>query len=169
VVTIDLPPLAERRGDTVELLSTFTAESPRKLRFTTDAVEWLISRRWAGNVRELRNMVERVNLLAESDEVDAAALDELVGQDASRSVNEVAKIVRAILALPHHTGSKLEFIERAVLHHAIETCAGNKSAAARMVGVDRRALDRRWQRLSDGTTDPENGEPPDGDSGPEKT
>lgn len=168
VVSIDLPPLAERRGDIVELLSTFTAELPRKVRFSSDAVEWLSTRRWAGNVRELRNMVERVNLLAEADEVDAAALDQLVGQDPSRSANEVAKIVRSILALPHHTGSKLEFIERAVLHHAIETCAGNKSAAARMVGVDRRALDRRWQRLSDGTSGPEDGEPPDGDSGPGK-
>jgi DNA-binding NtrC family response regulator len=35
------------------------------------------------------------------------------------------------------------------LHHAIETCAGNKSAAARLVGVDRKALERRWERLSD--------------------
>ena len=58
---------------------------------------------------------------------------------------------QAILTLPMHTGSKLDFIERAVLHHAIETSAGNKSAAARMVGVDRRALDRRMRRLADGT------------------
>ena len=167
VVTIDLPPLAERSGDIAELLSTFTAELPRKLRFTSDALEWLSSRRWAGNVRELRNLVERVNLLAEDDQIDAAALNELVGQDASRSANEVAKIVRSILALPHHTGSKLELIERAVLHHAIETCAGNKSAAARMVGVDRRALDRRWQRLSDGTAEPVEDDPPDDDSEPQ--
>jgi DNA-binding NtrC family response regulator len=58
------------------------------------------------------------------------------------------------LTLPTHTGSKLDLIERAVLHHAIETSAGNKSAAARMVGVDRRALDRRLRRLTDGTPTP---------------
>jgi two-component system response regulator HydG len=40
-------------------------------------------------------------------------------------------------------------IERAVLHHAIESCGGNKSAAARLIGVDRKALERRWERLSD--------------------
>jgi DNA-binding NtrC family response regulator len=66
----------------------------------------------------------------------------------------VEKIVQAILTLPMHTGSKLDFIERAVLHHAIEASAGNKSAAARMVGVDRRALDRRFRRVDEGTPPP---------------
>jgi DNA-binding NtrC family response regulator len=155
VVGIVLPPLAERGGDIVELLSAFTADVPRKLTFTTDAVEWLRGRRWAGNVRELRNLVERVNLLAENDAVDVAVLEGLVEQDGSRTAREVAKIVQAILTLPMHAGSKLDFIERAVLHHAIETSAGNKSAAARMMGVDRRALDRRLRRLADGTSPPE--------------
>ncbi len=151
VVTIALPSLAERGGDIVELLAAFTADLPRKLRFTSDAVEWLRCRRWAGNVRELRNLVERVNLLADSDEVDEAALRELVDLDTSRTAREVEKIVQSILTLPMQTGSKLDFIERAVLHHAIETSAGNKSAAARMVGVDRRALDRRLRRIADET------------------
>jgi DNA-binding NtrC family response regulator len=163
VVSIGLPPLAERGSDVVELLSAFTAELPRKLRFTSDAVEWLRCRRWAGNVRELRNLVERVNLLAENDEIDVAALLEMVEPDNSRTACEVEKIVQAILTLPMHTGSKLDFIERAVLHHAIETSAGNKSAAARMVGVDRRALDRRMRRLADGTVSPD--DEPDEDGG----
>jgi DNA-binding NtrC family response regulator len=154
VVSIVLPSLAERGGDIVELLSTFTQELPRKLRFTSEAVEWLRGRRWAGNVRELRNLVERIGLLAESDEVDVAALTELVEHDSSRTAREVEKIVQAILTLPMHTGSKLDFIERAVLHHAIETSAGNKSAAARMMGVDRRALDRRLRRIADETPQP---------------
>ncbi|MBN2576590.1 MAG: sigma-54-dependent Fis family transcriptional regulator [Deltaproteobacteria bacterium] len=154
VVSIVLPPLAERGGDLIELLAAFAAELPRKLTFTTDAVEWLRLRRWPGNVRELRNLVERLNLLAEHDEISASALDELVEQDSSRTAREVEKIVQAILTLPTHTGSKLDLIERAVLHHAIETSAGNKSAAARMVGVDRRALDRRLRRLTDGTPPP---------------
>jgi DNA-binding NtrC family response regulator len=37
-------------------------------------------------------------------------------------------------------------MERAVLHHAIESCGGNKAAAARLIGVDRKALERRWDR-----------------------
>jgi DNA-binding NtrC family response regulator len=154
VVSIALPPLGERGGDLVELLAAFCAELPRRLAFSTEAVEWLRTRRWAGNVRELRNLIERLNLLADSDTIDVATLTELVEQDGNRGAREVEKIVQAILTLPTTMGSKLDFIERAVLHHAIETSAGNKSAAARMVGVDRRALDRRLRRLADDTTPP---------------
>jgi DNA-binding NtrC family response regulator len=150
VVSIVLPPLGERGGDLAELLAAFSAELPRKLQFSTEAMEWLRARRWAGNVRELRNLVERLHLLAESNTVDVATLSELVEPGGNhRAAREVEKIVQAILTLPTTTGSKLDLIERAVLHHAIETSAGNKSAAARMVGVDRRALDRRLRRLAD--------------------
>jgi two-component system response regulator HydG len=149
VVSIELPPLAERGDDIVELLHAFIANGPRKLRFDQSAIEWLRSRRWVGNVRELRNVVERVTLLADQDNVDLASLRELVDDDGSRAAREIDKMAKAILALPLRVGSKLEFVERAVLHHAIETCAGNKSAAARLVGVDRKALERRWGRLSD--------------------
>ncbi len=162
VVSIPLPPLAERGGDLVELLSAFTAELPRRLAFTHEAVEWLRNRRWAGNVRELRNLVERLNLLAERDQIDVETLAGLVEVDATRTAREVEKIVQAILTLPMHTGSKLDFIERAVLHHAIETSAGNKSAAARMVGVNRRALDRRLRRIAEEETPAPAGDDDDG-------
>jgi DNA-binding NtrC family response regulator len=58
-------------------------------------------------------------------------------------------MARAILALPARVGSKLDVIERAVLHHAMLQCQGNKSAAARLVGMDRKVLERRWERLSE--------------------
>jgi DNA-binding NtrC family response regulator len=62
---------------------------------------------------------------------------------------EIDRMALALLALPDRLGSKLDVIERAVLHHAIESCGGNKSAAARLIGVDRKALERRWERLSE--------------------
>jgi DNA-binding NtrC family response regulator len=130
-------------------LHAFCAETTPRLRFTQEAVNWLFNRRWQGNVRELRNVVDRVSLMVDSAEIDVAALEDLVEHDASRMAREVEKMARAILALPDRAGSKLEFIERVVLHHAIEMCAGNKSKAARLIGVERRALDRRWARLSD--------------------
>src|SRR5580700_11129010 len=49
---------------------------------------------------------------------------------------------------PERLGSKLRVMERAVLHHAVESCGGNKAAAARLIGVDRKVLDRRWDRHS---------------------
>jgi DNA-binding NtrC family response regulator len=156
VVGVDVPSLSERLDDIPELLDAFLRDIPRKLSFTSSALAWLQSRAWPGNVRELRNAVERLALLADGDRIEAATLDEIVGMAAlGSSAREVDTLARSILALPLRLGSKLDVIERAILHHAIETCGGNKSAAARLVGVDRKALERKWDRLSDDPDEPD--------------
>ena len=161
VVTVEIPPLEERKEDIVELLGAFMADLPRKLTFSEGAIAWLLRRHWPGNVRELRNAVERLALLSDSDRIDTAALDEIVGVQAiGGSAREVDSLAKSILALPLRLGSKLDVIERAVLHHAIETCGGNKSAAARLIGVDRKALERKWDRLSDEPPPSEPRDPP---------
>jgi DNA-binding NtrC family response regulator len=149
VVTITVPPLAERVEDLPELILSFAADLPRKLRFTESAIDWLEHRPWPGNVRELRNVVERLSLLSEETTIDVPTLEELAGPAGSDARQEIDRMARSLLALPDRLGSKLDMIERAVLHHAIESCGGNKSAAARLIGVDRKALERRWERLSD--------------------
>jgi DNA-binding NtrC family response regulator len=147
VVTVMLPSLAERGDDLVELLSAFTADLPRPLRFTDSAVGWLLRRQWPGNVRELRNVVERLVLLADDDLIDVSILEELASErPPPDAAAEIDRMARALLALPDRLGSKLRVIERAVLHHAIESCGGNKAAAARLIGVDRKVLERRWDR-----------------------
>ena len=148
VVSIDVPPLEVRAEDIPELVSSFCAELPRKLRFDDEAIGWLCRRRWPGNVRELRNVIERLALLADSDAVDVAVLEELAQERTSVGTRaEIDRLARALLALPDRLGSKLQVIERAVLHHAIEACGGNKSAAARLIGVERKHLERKWERL----------------------
>jgi two-component system response regulator HydG len=148
VVSIELPSLAERQEDLHELIHWFVAELPRKLRFTEEALNWLRQRSWPGNVRELKNTIERLALLADSADIDVPQLKELVREDADRSEVELEQLAKSILALPGRVGSKLEVVERAVLQLALETCSGNKSAAARLIGVDRKALERKWDRLS---------------------
>jgi len=147
VVTVFLPSLAERGDDLIELLQAFCADLPRRLRFTDEAVAWLMRRQWPGNVRELRNVIERLALLADADLVDVPVLEELAAErPAPDAAAEIDRMARALLALPDRLGSKLRVIERAVLHHAIESCGGNKAAAARLIGVDRKVLERRWDR-----------------------
>ena len=148
VVSIHVPALAEREEDIPELVSSFAAELPRRLCFSDGALTWLKHRPWPGNVRELRNVIERIALLAESEIVDVAMLDELAcARHSGHSGAELDRMARTLLALPPRLGSKLDVIEHAVIKHAIESCGGNKSAAARLVGLDRKALDRRWERL----------------------
>jgi DNA-binding NtrC family response regulator len=149
VVTIYVPSLAERESDLLELLLAFTAELPRKLRYTDDAIAWLLRRPWPGNVRELRNVVDRLALLADDDLIDVPALEELARErPVVDATAEIDRIARSLLALPERLGSKLRVMERAVLHHAIESCGGNKAAAARLIGVDRKVLERRMDRHS---------------------
>jgi two-component system response regulator HydG len=160
VVNIELPPLAEREDDVPELVQAFASRLKRRLKFTDQAIAWLAHRPWPGNVRELRNLIERLALLAEDDTVEVTTLEMLCGPlSGAQARTEIDRLARSLLALPDRLGSKLAVIERAVLHHAIETCGGNKSAAARMIGVDRRVLERRWDRLSDDEKD---------ESGPEE-
>ena len=154
VLTIPVPPLSEHMEDIPELVDHFLAGLTPKVRVSEDGIGWLTHRRWPGNVRELRNALERVSLLSDSEVVSAAELESVVGGEGTELAAEVDRIAKALLALPDRTGSKLQAVERAVLHHAIEVCGGNKSAAARLIGLDRRVLDRKWDRLS---------EPPDSD------
>jgi two-component system response regulator HydG len=100
-------------------------------------------------VRELKNAVERVALLCESHQVSAADLAEIVGPSPRQRSRELERLARAVLAMEHERESKLELLERVMLSQALDLCQGNKSAAARLMGVDRKALERRWSRLSE--------------------
>ncbi len=146
VLTIRVPSLAEHLEDIPELVDRFAREAGSNLRFCDDAIRWLMCRPWPGNVRELRNVVQRVAVLARGPEVRIADLEEMLEAGASDPTSEIDRIARALLGLPGRIGSKLRLVETAVLHHAIEVSAGNKSAAARLVGLDRKALDRRLER-----------------------
>jgi two-component system response regulator HydG len=98
-------------------------------------------------VRELRNLVDRLALLSPTEDIDVPILNELAGDEPRPSGAEIERMARAILALPARLGSKLDVIERAILHHAIEASGGNMSAAARLIGMDRKTLERHWERL----------------------
>jgi transcriptional regulator of acetoin/glycerol metabolism len=85
----------------------------------------------AATNRDLAKMPLEVLLPAAVKKMKKASLDELA---------------KAILALPVK-GSKLEAVQRAVVLHAIATCEGNVSAASRLLGVDRKALERKLLRF----------------------
>ncbi len=155
VVSIRVPPLSERVEDIPLLIEAFLAETPRRLRLTQGAMAWLARRAWPGNVRELRNMVERIALLAEEDVVDEASLERLAPEHSPSQLGvELDRIARLLLALPAGVGNKMEAVERSVIELAARSCDGNRSAAARLVGMDRKAFDRRWGKRAADDPDP---------------
>jgi DNA-binding NtrC family response regulator len=151
VISISLPSLAERDQDIPALVHALASELPRKLQFTADALTWLMLRRWPGNVRELRNVIERVSILSEVDLVTKDVLEHLAPDRAIVDYTHgLDRLVTSLLSLPPERGNKLGAMERAVIQRAVEVCGGNKSAAARLIGVDRKYMERRWQMFGEG-------------------
>jgi DNA-binding NtrC family response regulator len=140
-VEVRLPPLRDRREDIPYLTSAFVADCARRLDkpvvgVTPAAERVLASRAWEGNVRELRNTIERACMLA-----DGALLTD---RDVTRDFVAGGPSARAAMdALPQAARDQLER-ERLVL--VLRTVAGNKQAAARILGVSRRAFYRRLER-----------------------
>jgi two-component system response regulator FlrC len=128
VFDIRIPPLRERAGDILPLSETFLEEIGRSFGrppagLTHDAREALLARRWPGNVRELRNALERAAILCEGGLITPAHLPP-------------ASSERAI-APP---STNLEAAERTTIAQVMREVAGNKSLAAKRLGLSRTQL-----------------------------
>jgi len=144
VITVRVPPLRERHEDVRVLaqhyLRVYAAKNGRKLEgFSNEALERLESYAWPGNVRELENLIERTVLLARKDRIDAEDLPE-----------EVAGVKRpprdAILEL---IGTPLADIEQRLLDETLRITGGNKTQAAKLLGIDVRTVARKLERRED--------------------
>lgn len=162
-LVIELPPLRERRSD-IEQLARFFLErhirrTGKEVRgLTSDALSALSRYDWPGNVRQLRNEVERACVLTCPGEwIDVEGLSSPVRSGVPRTVETIAHSTVASAA-PGGRGCDvaesddyslpaiLEKIECDLLRDAMERAKGNKTAAARMLGVSRQRLSQRLQR-----------------------
>ncbi len=148
VVPLALPPLRDRLADIVELAEHFLAlfSTPPK-RLSADAASLLLAHDWPGNVRELRNAMERAAVLGRQAVVSAADLAFL--HTAATSVGPIPAT-----DLP----GAVEQLERAMIARALADAAGNRSEAARRLGIHRQLLHEKMRRygieLSENRTAP---------------
>jgi two-component system nitrogen regulation response regulator NtrX len=153
VVPIRVPSLEERREDIPELarhfVETFNREQGLPLRALSGEAEALLqTMAWPGNVRQLRNVVERVLILgAERDEIGAA---ELAEHDARREEDGRLALSGAFATLPLREAREL--FEREYLLTQINRFGGNISRTATFVGMERSALHRKLKSLGVVTT-----------------
>jgi DNA-binding NtrC family response regulator len=145
VLEVRVPALEERREDIPALVAHFAASQARPLTFTEAAIEWLRDARWPGNVRQLRNLVDRVGVFAP----DGPITPEIVGRFASRDHARPAdmglsNLVRDVLR--RSEPDKLALVEGALVEEALRLSDGNKTAAARLLGVHRKVVERRQTR-----------------------
>jgi len=144
VITIRVPPLRERHEDIRVLaqhyLRVYAAKNGRKLEgFTGEAVERLESYAWPGNVRELENLIERSVLLARKDRIDAEDLPEEIGGVKRPPRDAILELV----------GTPLTEIEQRLLDETLRITGGNKTQAAKLLGIDVRTVARKLERRED--------------------
>lgn len=135
VLTIELPPLRERKGDVEILINHFLGPD---WEISSEAREAICRHHWPGNVRQLINVIERATILAEDGCVQLEDLPSEVTGTASEPVT-VAAVVRG--------SEKLEDLERAHVLQVLHTHKGNKAQAARALGIHRRKLYRLLERF----------------------
>ncbi len=148
VVTLRVPPLRARTADLPELLETLVPRIAERVgkparAFSPAACERLARHPWPGNVRELENALERVHVLGGEGPVAAEELS-FLGEAVAGAAEELA---RAALA----GGLLIDDLALAMMELALEEERGNVSAAARRVGLTRRAFDYRMSRSSEGS------------------
>jgi DNA-binding NtrC family response regulator len=145
VVTLEAPPLRARFDQLAQLVEALTQGVAQRARvparpFGAAALERLARHAWPGNLRELENVVERVLVLGGATDA-AVAPDEL---EFLRGVERSQADYIASLALG--AGLSVDELGRALIEAAVREERGNLSAAARRIGLSRRALDYRLRR-----------------------
>ncbi|MCP3752962.1 sigma 54-interacting transcriptional regulator [Pseudomonas sp. SBB6] len=146
VFELELPSLDARREDIPGLIQYFCGLQPRPLTFDARATGLLCQRAWPGNVRELRNLIDRIGALAQSPEIDCAALQAYL-EPVQHSPQKWANLAEALLQLEGN--DKLAAAENLLVEHALQRCKGNKSAAAQLLGVNRKVIERRQKLRAD--------------------
>ena len=151
VVPVKIPALRDRREDILELAHLFLARHAAERRMATpglsdEAAAALQSYDWPGNVRQLRNVVERTLILAPPERARRVELDMLPGEITS----EPARLVpsdgaKAIMAAPLREAR--EAFEREYLRVQIRRFSGNISRTAAFIGMERSALHRKLKAL----------------------
>jgi len=138
VVTIELPPLRERREDIPLLAETFLrqiAEENHKgrMQFEPETLELLKEYEWPGNVRELRHLVEQMVLLSRSSTLAPKDLPGKYHVEPSKDYIEIPR------------GTSLRNAEKKIIFQTLREQEGNRSRAAEILGIGRRTLIRKLQ------------------------
>jgi two-component system nitrogen regulation response regulator NtrX len=148
VVPLVIPPLREHREDIPELVNTYVNwlvdnEGLSYRRFTTAALNLLRNHGWPGNLRELRNAVQRVMILNNGQEVGESEVDQTLGH--AHASADVREALRSMFNQPLREAR--EQFERAYLEHHLNQADGNMVDLSKLSGMERTHLYRKLKQL----------------------
>ncbi len=135
VVRVILPPLVERRGDVPLLahyfLKKYNERYNQQARLTESGLRALENYSWPGNVRQLQHMLERLTILAPQGRIDEASVREAIELTEPREI----------------AGDTLADTEAEQIRRVLAATGGNKSRAAKILGIERKTLYRKLERM----------------------
>jgi len=138
IIEIQLPPLRERKEDIPLLVSEFAKEfcirENKNVAVSDQAIQILQDYSWPGNIRQLRNVIERAIVLASGNNITIRELPEEVLSDNNKILN--------------HSLKTLKEMEIQAIRDAIRESQGNKSKAAKILGISRKAFYKRLKEFS---------------------
>lgn len=142
VVALHVPPLRERREDipllTQHFLNLFAQKNSKNTKgFTPQAMDKLLKYNWPGNIRELMNAVERAVVLSRTEYLDADDLSLLMADNAACDEIDQNSLSKNV---------PLEEIEKRTILEALNSAGGNKSEAARRLGITRKTLRSKLEK-----------------------
>ena len=143
VIPIVLPPLRERRTDVPLLVEHFLrkySDGRRSKPVREEALKMLMAYDWPGNVRQLESVLERAVLLSEGEELGPEDLPAAVRAGISTTADPIA------IEIPD-AGIDIEAVERSLIVKALEKAQGNVTRAARLLGLTRRTLQYRLEKM----------------------
>jgi transcriptional regulator with PAS, ATPase and Fis domain len=150
VFATSLPPLRDRADDIAliarQCLAESVTEHGRVKVLSPAALESLLSHRWPGNVRELRNVIERAAILSGEDRAIRPEHLLIQRRTASNGTDSVGEV-----RIPK-TGKTLAAVEREAIQITLRLTNGNRSAAARMLGISRPRLARKLRGVEQPVT-----------------
>ena len=161
VVTIQIPPLRERKSDLAVLLRAFLARfAPEEnVQITPAAMECLYRYDWPGNVRELENCIERAIALGNRRTIDLQDLPVTIREAAGSVDTPIADAVSTMSLASEAFGdtvplgaspTDLEALERETIQRVFQQVNGDKTLAGKMLGISRATLYRKLKRYSIG-------------------
>jgi len=149
VLNVSIPPLRERKEDIVplarhfvELLCMSAGVAPKHL--TSAALRTLSSYDWPGNVRELKNVCERLAVGVEHDQIDSQDVSGIIGQSGDREWTPDGREAEDLITVSISGGMRC--IEEDIMRQVLRKVDGDRTEAARLLGVSRTTL---WRRLAD--------------------
>jgi DNA-binding NtrC family response regulator len=149
-LTLAIPPLRERRDEIAPLAATFLAQQARELgrdeqlTVSADAMACLLGYSWPGNIRELKNVIERAVLLCDGSEItpEHLPLEKLAPPPVEAATPEPTDGPSTVKTLTPIDDPKA-FAERQKILDALESCGGNQKRAAARLGISRTTLSAR--------------------------